>query len=59
MGGRSFNPELADPSEAGALASALWELQLLSHHYHPHVAQVCMLNFLSCRAGFCVMWSLR
>ncbi len=40
MGGRSFNPELADPSEAGALAAALWELQLLVHHYHPHVAQV-------------------
>lgn len=40
VGGRSFNPELADPTEAGALAAALWELQLLVHHYHPHVAQV-------------------
>jgi hypothetical protein len=37
VGGRVFNPDCDDPSEAGAFASSLWELPLLAHHYHPHV----------------------
>ncbi|GAX79807.1 hypothetical protein CEUSTIGMA_g7247.t1 [Chlamydomonas eustigma] len=38
-GGRSFDPGCSDPSEAGAMASSLWELAFMTHHYHPHVAQ--------------------
>lgn len=36
MGG--YNPGERDPSEAGALRSILWELALLSRHFHPHMA---------------------
>lgn len=39
LAGRSYNPSVPDPSEAGALASTLWDLTLLRHHYHPHVQQ--------------------
>jgi len=39
VGGRTYDPACADPSEAGALAATLWELPLLaSGHFHPHVA---------------------
>ncbi|KAF6266173.1 CBF/Mak21 family-domain-containing protein [Scenedesmus sp. NREL 46B-D3] len=38
VGGRQFDADCSDPSEAGALAAALWELPLLAQHYHPHVA---------------------
>lgn len=37
---KTFNPEVADPAEAGALSSALWELPLLARHFHPHISQV-------------------
>jgi hypothetical protein len=37
VGGRVFSPDCGDPSEAGAFASSLWELPLLTKHYHPHV----------------------
>ena len=40
VGGRSYNADCRDPSEAGALASTLWELAHLAKHYHPHVAKV-------------------
>ncbi|PSC74530.1 nucleolar complex 3-like protein isoform X2 [Micractinium conductrix] len=36
--GQGYQPEAADPSEAGALGVPLWELSLLARHYHPHVA---------------------
>lgn len=39
VGGKAYAPEVEDPSEAGALASTLWELALLQRHYHPHVVQ--------------------
>lgn len=39
VGGKAYTPEVEDPSEAGALASTLWELALLQRHYHPHVVQ--------------------
>ena len=35
---QGYRPEAEDPSEASALAAPLWELSLLSQHYHPHVA---------------------
>ncbi|KAG1668841.1 hypothetical protein FOA52_004936 [Chlamydomonas sp. UWO 241] len=38
VGGRLFDANCPDPSEAGAMASTLWELCGLTHHYHPHVA---------------------
>ncbi|KAF8055732.1 noc3l [Scenedesmus sp. PABB004] len=38
VGGQQFQPDVSDPSEAGALAAALWELPLAAAHYHPHVA---------------------
>jgi hypothetical protein len=39
VGGQQYVPDCADPSEAGALAAALWELPLAAQHYHPHVAR--------------------
>lgn len=39
VGGRTYNPALPDPSEAGAQASTLWEICLTKQYYHPHVAQ--------------------
>jgi nucleolar complex protein 3 len=38
VGGKSFNPWCADPSDAWAWAAAFWELPLLLRHYHPAVA---------------------
>ena len=38
VGGRSYDPWCKDPSDAGALAAAFWELPLLLRHYHPAVA---------------------
>jgi hypothetical protein len=38
VGGQQYVPDCGDPSEAGALAAALWELPLAAQHYHPHVA---------------------
>lgn len=29
------------PVQAGALMAPFWELSLLTHHYHPHVAAAC------------------
>eukprot|EP00887_Chlorella_sp_A99_P004044 scaffold11.g4044.t1 len=37
-GQRAFKPDADDPAEAGALAAPLWELTLLSWHYHPAAA---------------------
>ncbi|XP_057978054.1 nucleolar complex-associated protein 3 [Malania oleifera] len=33
-----FQPYASDPNLAGALASVLWELNLLSKHYHPAIS---------------------
>ncbi|RVW89587.1 Nucleolar complex protein 3-like [Vitis vinifera] len=33
-----YQPYASDPSQSGALASVLWELNLLSKHYHPAVS---------------------
>jgi len=38
MGG--FHPAEPDPAESGAVRSLLWELSLLSAHYHPHVRAI-------------------
>jgi hypothetical protein len=43
VGGQQYEPYCEDPSEAGAMAAALWELPLLSQHYHPHVAAAAKL----------------
>ena len=48
-GYNTFRPDIDDPAEAGALSVPLWELALLAHHFHPHVAQVGPLPFLICR----------
>ena len=48
IGGRPHDPWATDPSEAGGLASCLWEVALAGGggvgaagvHYHPHLAQV-------------------
>ncbi|EFJ44448.1 hypothetical protein VOLCADRAFT_121316 [Volvox carteri f. nagariensis] len=43
VGGRTYDPYCADPSEGGGLATTLWEICLVSGcpepHYHPHLAQ--------------------
>ncbi|GIL93115.1 hypothetical protein Vretifemale_20565 [Volvox reticuliferus] len=43
VGGRTYDPYCADPSESGALATTLWEVCFASGspepHYHPHLAQ--------------------
>lgn len=52
VGGRVYDPVCPDPSEAGGLASGLWELTLASQHYHPAVASAArMLLSLSPGAG--------
>jgi nucleolar complex protein 3 len=38
VGGVAYDADATDPSEAGGLAGALWELPLAVKHYHPHVA---------------------
>lgn len=35
-----FQPYASDPNLSGALASVLWELNLLSKHYHPTISTV-------------------
>ncbi|KAK2080529.1 hypothetical protein QBZ16_000382 [Prototheca wickerhamii] len=39
-GFRTLQLDARDPAEAGALATPLWELALLSRHWHPTVSQV-------------------
>ncbi len=39
VGGRLFDASCPDPSEAGALAASLWELPVMTRHYHPAVGQ--------------------
>ena len=36
----TFNPDASDPLHSNSSASALWELHLLSRHYHPNVKQL-------------------
>ncbi|KAI3889184.1 hypothetical protein MKX03_024638 [Papaver bracteatum] len=33
-----FQPSASDPNQSGALASVLWDLSLLSNHYHPKIS---------------------
>ncbi|OVA07896.1 CCAAT-binding factor [Macleaya cordata] len=33
-----YQPYASDPNQSGALASVLWELSLLSKHYHPKIS---------------------
>jgi hypothetical protein len=40
VGGRMYDACCPDPGEAGAMATSLWELAVMSRSYHPHVAQV-------------------
>ncbi|KAH6806494.1 binding protein [Perilla frutescens var. frutescens] len=35
-----FQPHVMDPNRSGALASVLWELNLLMKHYHPVVSSI-------------------
>ena len=35
---QKYHPYATDPSQSGALASVLWELNLLSKYYHPAVS---------------------
>ncbi|KAK7404698.1 hypothetical protein VNO78_05654 [Psophocarpus tetragonolobus] len=35
-----YLPYSTDPNLSGALASVLWELSLLSHHYHPAISSL-------------------
>lgn len=35
---QKYQPYASDPNLSGALASVLWELNLLSKHYHPDVS---------------------
>lgn len=37
---QKFQPYASDPNLSGALASVLWELNLLSKHYHPTISTV-------------------
>jgi len=43
VGGQQYQPDCEDPSESGAMAAALWELPLLTQHYHPHIAAAAKL----------------
>lgn len=38
-GSGGYDPHIADPSEARALSSTLWELPMLLNHFQPAVAQ--------------------
>ncbi|KAL1807103.1 hypothetical protein ACET3Z_030171 [Daucus carota] len=38
----NYHPYSSDPNLSGALASVLWELNLLSKHYHPSVATIAL-----------------
>ncbi|XP_051128834.1 nucleolar complex-associated protein 3 [Andrographis paniculata] len=35
-----YQPHATDPNQSGVLASVLWELNLLTKHYHPSVSSV-------------------
>ncbi|XP_031373761.1 nucleolar complex protein 3 homolog [Punica granatum] len=35
-----YHPFASDPNQSGALASVLWELNLLSKHYHPAISSL-------------------
>ncbi|CAL1409404.1 unnamed protein product [Linum trigynum] len=35
-----YQPDATDPNLSGALASVLWELNLLSRHYHPTISSI-------------------
>ncbi|CAA0815489.1 binding [Striga hermonthica] len=35
-----YQPHAVDPNRSGALASVLWELNLLTKHYHPSVSTI-------------------
>lgn len=37
-----YHPYSSDPNLSGALASVLWELNLLSKHYHPSVSTIAL-----------------
>ena len=37
---QKYHPYASDPNLSGALASVLWELNLLSNHYHPSISTV-------------------
>lgn len=37
---QKYQPYASDPNLSGALASVLWELNLLSKHYHPGVSSL-------------------
>lgn len=37
---QKYQPDASDPNLSGALASVLWELSLLSKHYHPAVSSI-------------------
>ncbi|KAI4302238.1 hypothetical protein MLD38_038012 [Melastoma candidum] len=43
-----YQPYASDPNQSGALASVLWELNLLSKHFHPTISSVasgiCSMN---------------
>lgn len=36
-----FDPDIPDPEHSNADSSALWEVLLLSKHYHPHMETYC------------------
>ena len=40
VGEGDFQPDAEDPDTSSPFSSSLWELSLLSHHYHPTVASV-------------------
>lgn len=37
---QKYHPRAVDPNQSGALASVLWELYLLTKHYHPAVSSI-------------------
>lgn len=37
---QKYQPHATDPNRSGALASVLWELNLLMKHYHPAVSSI-------------------
>ena len=39
---QKYQPYASDPNLSGALASVLWELNLLSKHYHPAVSTLAL-----------------
>lgn len=39
---QKYHPYASDPNLSGALASVLWELNLLSKHYHPSVSTIAL-----------------